>query len=179
MNKFYYFTLIYFCISFSESKKKFELISGSTLISIYLFIWNLIISLIRDLSSLNRLYITQIVFASIPSLIVAYFIISFIFSTLCSFCKCESFECFGILFCLCCFLCCFGGFWINIFLDIDNCDCDCDCDCCDLNCYCCIDCFDCLDCCCCRCCDCCECYDCFGCCDCFYCCGNSCSCFCC
>ena len=141
MNKFYYFTLIYFCISFSESKKKFELISGSTLISIYLFIWNLIISLIRDLSSLNRLYITQIVFASIPSLIVAIIIIKFIFTT---FCKCECFEGCGFLFCFCCFLCCFAGFWINYLLDIDNCDCECDCDCCD----CCIDCFDCLYCCC-------------------------------
>ena len=186
MNKFYYFTLIYFCISFSESKKKFELISGSTLISIYLFIWNFIISLIRDLSSLKGLYITQLVFACIPSLFVAIFILVFIIMTLCTLFKCECFEGFAILCCFCSFLLCFGGFWINYILDIDNCECDCNCDRCDLNCYCCIDCFDCcscLDCICClchcECCVCCECYDCFGCCDCFYCCGYSCSCCCC
>ncbi len=46
MNKFYYFTLIYYCISYTEDKKQFELISGSTLISIYLSISDLIVSLI-------------------------------------------------------------------------------------------------------------------------------------
>ena len=151
MNKFYYFTLIYFCISFSESKKKFELISGSTLISIYLLIWSFIISLIRDSSSLKKLYITQIVFASIPSLFVAISIISFIVGILCMFYKFECLDGCMILGCFCSFLVCFGGFWFDriVFNDDNNNECDCDC---------------------------CECYDCLGCCDC---CGHSCSCCCC
>ena len=130
MNKFYYFTLIYFCISFSESKKKFELISGSTLISIYLLIWNFIISLFRDLSSLNELYITQIVFASIPSLCVAIFIIVTVFKIVCSPFKGEFPESCVILLCLCAFLVCFGGFWIDIDTNEENSDSDCDCHCC-------------------------------------------------
>lgn len=183
MNKFYYFTLIYFRISFSESKKKFDLISGSTLISIYLFIWDFIISLIRDSSDLNKLYITQIVFASIPSLFVAIILIAlivFIFQFL--FTR-EYIYAFGTLFCICSFLVCCGGFWIHKINDINYGDCDCCCDgCCD--CYCCIECFDgccCEDCICyisrCYCCDaCCRCYDYFGCCDFFFCCGGECYC---
>ena len=188
MNKFYYFTLIYFCVSFSESKKKFELISGSTLISVYLLIWNFIISLIRDFSSLHGLYITQIVFASFPSLIVAFFVIGVIcYFTFSLIIEHEFKEAFASLFCICSFFVCFGGFWIknNNVKNIEDCDCDCDCNCCDLDCYCCIDCFDycsCLDCVCylcsCECCNCCECYDCFDCCYCFYCCGPTCSCYC-
>lgn len=38
MNKIYYFTLMYYCISYSEDKKGVDLISGSTLISVSLFI---------------------------------------------------------------------------------------------------------------------------------------------
>ena len=34
MNKFYYFSLIFFCVSYSEQIKTIELIPGSTLISI-------------------------------------------------------------------------------------------------------------------------------------------------
>ena len=62
-------------MSFSEEKKKFELISGSTLISIYLTLGDLIISLIIDHSSLNALHITQIVFSSLPSLFITIFIL--------------------------------------------------------------------------------------------------------
>ena len=40
MNKFFYFTLIYYSLSISEDNKGFELISGSTLTSVYLLIWN-------------------------------------------------------------------------------------------------------------------------------------------
>jgi len=109
MNKFFYFTLVFFCVSFSEEKKKFEIISGSTLISIYLTIWNLIISLIRNHSSLYALYITQIVFSSLPSLVLIGFILIFFcfgtfFSNYCS----ERLE---ACFCLLSYCFCFGGFW--------------------------------------------------------------------
>jgi len=185
MNKFYYFTLIYFCVSFSESKKKFELISGSTLISVYLNIWNFIISLIRDLSSLNGLYITQIVFASFPCLFASIILITLICGLFYMLiCDCNGRRFLANLFCFCSFLVCFGGFWIKGYYVDDIEECVCDCNCCDLDCYCCIDCFDycsCLDCACylyrCECCNCCECYDCFDCCDCFYCCGPTCSCY--
>ena len=187
MNKFYYFTLIYFCVSFSESKKKFDLISGSTLISIYLLLWDFIISLIRDLSNLKGLYITQIVFACFPSLLVSFYLVVLIFGIIFSVFVCDFKGIFSFLFCFCSFILCFGGFWMKE-RDIckeDNYDSDCDCNCCDIDCYCCIDCFDycsCLDCICylcgCECCGCCECYDCCDCCECFYCCGPTCSCYC-
>ena len=46
MNKFFYFTLIYYSLSISEDNKGFELISGSTLTSVYLLIWNTLIDLL-------------------------------------------------------------------------------------------------------------------------------------
>ena len=184
MNKFFYFTLIYYCVSFSEEKKKFDLISGSTLISIYLVIWDLIVSFIRDISSLKGLYITQIVFSCFPCFVL-FLVISVVFY--CVILSSES-DCgfrLSCLFCFFSFLLCFGGFWMreNNLEDIYDCECS-ECSC-DIDCYCCFDCLDycsCLDCisslCCCECCDCCDCYDCFGCCSCFYCCRDSCECYC-
>ena len=52
MNKFYYFTLTYFCISYAQENKQLDVISGDTLISIYLLIWDIIISFIIDYSPL-------------------------------------------------------------------------------------------------------------------------------
>ena len=192
MNKFYYFTLIYFCISYSEEKKKFDLISGATLISIYLLIWDLIISLIRNNATLNALYILQIIFASIPCLILLIIIILLIVAFFMPEMSCC--ERFVYLGCLSSFIICFGGFWCNakildsLIIRLDNCDCrcDCECDCCEDSCYCCFDflnffsCLRCCECChggtCCECCYCCECYDCCNCCSCFYCCGSECLC---
>ena len=48
MNKFYYFTLNYYCIYTSEDIKKFDIIPGSSLISIYISIWDFILSLIKS-----------------------------------------------------------------------------------------------------------------------------------
>ena len=181
MNKFYYFTLIFFCVSFSDEKKKFEVISGSTLISIYLSIWGLIISLIRDHSSLKALYIVQIVFSSLPSLVFLIFLLIIICYGLFA-CGETLKDRFEIYFCLFSFCLCFGGFWFNEEtyekLLARNCEC------CEVDCYYCFECCDycSCDCCdyydCCECCDCCDCYDCCGCCDCFYCCGDECSCNC-
>ena len=67
LNKFYYFTLIYFCLSFSEKKKKLEVISGATLISFYIIGFNFIISLILYISP-RDLIIIQLVFSSFIAL---------------------------------------------------------------------------------------------------------------
>ena len=199
MNKFYYFTLTYYCISYSEAKKKYDLISGSTLISLYLFILEIINSSIRDSSNLKSLYITQIVLACLlPCLIFLFYFCSFAIYTMCT----QKFSyCFIFLLCFLSHICCFGGFyWWYIENQLESCmigengDLKCDCEKCNCNscrnsstCYCCFDflnffkCFDCF-CCkntCCYCCVCCKCYDCCHCCSCFYCCGDSCSCDCC
>ena len=189
MNKFYYFTLIFYCISYSEEKRKFELISSSTLISVYIFIINLIISLIKSYISLRGLYIIQMVFTCcFPCLFILIMIILFFYILYSSTCVGRISCIFGISS----FFCCLGGFWITF--DIlkgleanisgENVDCsgDCFCECC----FCWIDCFyyfismsccksicpDIL----CKCCNCCICYDCCNCCECCYCCGDECSC---
>ena len=192
MNKFYYFTLIFYCISYSEEKRKFELISSSTLISIYIFILNFIISLIRNNISIKSLHIIQLVFSCLfPCLmilgLIAYFVLYIV---------CPPYDyCAGRLTLLCCYasyICCCGGFWLTndfyerleLSISEDSLDFseDCFCDCC----YCLFDCFRymtllpfCKSICprvMCGCCNCCICYDCCECCDCFYCCGNECAC---
>ena len=137
MGKFYHFTLIYYCISCSEDNKKFELISGSTLISLYLSVWEIIISLIKslcDVSSINRLYITQLVFSS---LVVLYFIIVILIFLCDKFTlifDCSDFcaELGKICHCICSFFFCCSGFWYSpkAYEDVTcGLDCDCDCDC--------------------------------------------------
>ena len=132
MNKFYYFTLNYYCIYTSEKNNSFELISGSTLISIYLIVWDYIIEKIKneiperksdtDYDYFIILYIIQIVFSSIPSLIIAlYLICGFIYSCLdCITSKCDFtfFYLHKFLFCLISFFLCGGGLWIRLDPDI-------------------------------------------------------------
>ena len=128
MNKFYYFTLNYYCIYTSEKNNKFDIISSSSLISFYIFIWNLALTFLKSSISddhYNILYIIQIVFDSIPSLIVVAFILTgFVFSTglidyyregcdNCENCR-HGFFMPEYLFCLTSFFLCFGGLWINI-----------------------------------------------------------------
>ena len=108
MNKFYYFTLVFYCISYSEEKRKFELISSSTLISIYISIMNFIISLIRNNISLKALYIIQLVFACG---VICLFLLVFILIFIIPFCNCET-PCrqrISMLFCVSSYICCFGG----------------------------------------------------------------------
>ena len=62
LNKFYYFTLIYFCLSFAEKKKKLELISGATLISFYIIGFNFITSLLRYIGSRGLIIIQIVIF---------------------------------------------------------------------------------------------------------------------
>ena len=133
MNKFYYFTLNYYCIYTSEKEKKFELISSSSLISFYIAIWNLVITLIKFVipdenvnegyNYFNILYIIQIIFSIIPSFIVALFLLLCLIATSgiigcfnddCSCQECrEDIYIHKFLFCLCSFICCLGGIWIK------------------------------------------------------------------
>ena len=191
MNKYYYFTLVFHCISYSEEKRKFELISSSTLISIYISIMNFIISLIRNNISLKALYIIQLVFACG---VICLFLLVFILIFIIPFCNCET-PCrqrISMLFCVSSYICCFGGFWMtqDFYQSLrESCseeNFDFSADCCNDYCNCFIDCLCCNSCtCCCRsicpevlcsCCKCCICYDCFECCDCFYCCQDECAC---
>ena len=131
MNKFYYFTLNYYCIYTAEKDNKFELISTSSLVSFYIIIWNLALTLVKssipdknkgdDYNYYNILYIIQIIFDSIPSLLVGgYILIKLISSTGltydcydCKNCK-DGFFMHKYLFCLCSFFLCFGGLWMKI-----------------------------------------------------------------
>ena len=190
MNRFYYFTLIFYCISYSDEKRKFELVSSSTLISVYLFVINTIISIIRDYTPLKVLHIIQIIISCclpcplVIFIIITFFVIFFKSSNTCAV-KVSMILCFSSFFC------CFGGFWMtrDFFIRLTNsisedsldCSYDCLCECC----YCWYDCFLCIksekclntkENTCCRCVNCCICYDCCYCCECFYCCGDECSC---
>lgn len=178
MNKFYYFTLIFYCVSYSDQQKKVDLISGSTLISIYLFIWETIVYFIRNNISLKSLYITQIVFDCLFPCFIVLFMLVIIIILFCANFNCK--DLFFFLYCVCAFFLCFGGFWMNENTEKNMENCGCDCNICKDSCCCCFDCLDylnCFDICACSCCFCCECYDCFGCCSCLYCCGKTCKCY--
>ena len=82
MNKFYYFTLNYYYTYTSEVNKKFDVFASSTLIAMYLLVYDLIIWLIKRIISLftihyyfRSLIIIQIISSIIPSLIVVGYII--------------------------------------------------------------------------------------------------------
>ena len=135
MNKFYYFTLNYYCVYTAEKNNKFDMISTSSLISFYIFIWNIAIILVKsnipdedkseNYNYFNILYIIQIVFDSIPSLIVVSFILFFLGYSTGIFQYCCDYECedcrfcwdnfflHKFLFCLFSFFLCFGGLWIR------------------------------------------------------------------
>ena len=135
MNKFYSFTLInyYTYVSENEQKKKknLELLSGTSLISFYLFIWNLVISFIKSsvpyenedggFNSYNILYYVQIFSSFFGTLLVALFILIGLYYTIIDcitlFCCCKRREKNAFppfLFCLCSFIFCFGGLWIRM-----------------------------------------------------------------
>ena len=177
MNKFFYFTLIYYCISYKDIKD-FELISSSSLISIYVALWNFAVIIIKAFTHIEILYYIQIAFSSIPSL----FAIIFIFISIGkSFYRCNIIKDF-----LCFFSFTFlgGGLWFkyNVFEKSychNTCKfCRCCCFCLGKECYCDCCCCD-QDICCCKCCcfeedSCCRCLDCFYCCDCCECCESCC-----
>ena len=173
MNKFYYFTLNYYCSYTSEDNKKFDFISSSTIISLYMGIWDLIFmalkSIIKSISKEKYnsiLFIVQIVISSIPSSIIAFFLIGglLVFSNLyyliCCCCPWgqdydePEFRLFSFLFCILSFLFCGGGLWYDV-KNPGSCDNACQ-DTYEFDCCCCCDCW---------CCDCCDCDCCCCCCD--------------
>ena len=79
MNKFYYFTFIYYCLSVSEDKKGFEFISGATLISLYLLIWNFFISISLNYAYIPFLISTQIVISGLITLLALIFILTYFY----------------------------------------------------------------------------------------------------
>jgi len=159
MNKFYYFTLNYYCIYTAEKNNKFELISTSSLVSFYIIIWNLALTLVKSsipdenkgdsYNYFNILYIIQIIFDSIPSLlVVGYILIMLALSTGlinyisydcddCQDCR-DNFFMHKYIFCFCSFFLCFGGLWMKIDNDGEfKCECCNVGDCCDIGDSCC------------------------------------------
>ena len=135
MNKFYFFTLTYYYISYIEKKKGFELFPGTVIISVYLFIGDKILYFIREYPDENNifiLYIIQMIFSGIGFLILLLSIIG----TICCI-LCIPSALIELLFCCFSFLFCFGGIWFK-FSDKENNDKMC-CDCSEVNldCYCC------------------------------------------
>ena len=103
VNKFFFFTLTYYCLSYSEDQQGFELISSSTLISIYLVIWDLFYNSMRDYLPIQVLFIIQLV----PS---GYYSISFTFKMFMAMITSGSVLGFIVSFCFIFYLfCCFGG----------------------------------------------------------------------
>lgn len=128
LNKLFFLTLNYYCTYQTEEKKDqdFELISGSTLISIYLAIFNFIINYIQKIHSDKDLFLIQICFSCLPCLFLAMFIISLIWVL---FTKCHFMQ---ILICILSYLLCFGFIWndYDVFYCLGS-TCYCDLCCCD------------------------------------------------
>jgi len=152
VNKFFYFTINFYIISFLEATKGLDLIPISPVISAYFSIGEIFIDFIAkypDDDNIKSLYIIQIIFSTLGSLIVIFMI----FSMFCVFFISLKLFIKG-LFCFFSFLLCFSGFCY----DYEHCDdeennqccdcseitynfyccsmnngvCDCDCCCCDL-----------------------------------------------
>ena len=87
LNKLYYCTLMHYCLEIYEKNKEYFLISTSTLVSIYLYLWNKIYNLIKGYLNINALYIIQIIFSGVvlfPFILIAiFFIIHSIISGYC------------------------------------------------------------------------------------------------
>ena len=135
MNKFYYFILTYYSLSYSESKKGSELISASTLVSIYLLLWNSFFDILVENCYYGILKFFQFFFSGFVSSIFIYMIISL------KCIMCSNFGC--CLSCISCICCC----WILIFFYYNKAShdcwgfylneeekCHCKCFCCDCGC---------------------------------------------
>lgn len=105
LNKFYYFLLTYYSISYSEKQKGSDLLSSSTLISIYLLIWNFFYDCLVDYINYKVLYFIQFISSGFLSLMFVLLIFCLMLSSClsdgCCFC-CIWYICFGwtLLFCL-------------------------------------------------------------------------------
>ena len=87
MNKFYFFTFAHYCTIYTDEAEGMDLISCSTLIAIYLWIWDLIYGYASDTFNINVLFGIQIA-------VSGFIILAFL--TLVSV-----------------FLCCLGTFWLT------------------------------------------------------------------
>ena len=89
LTKFYFFTFNFYCVNISNEQKGYELImSGSTLISLYLVIWNLILKylILNNIKNDMILYIIQLV---VSFFIFIYFILFQCCCIKCDFCVDE------------------------------------------------------------------------------------------
>ena len=78
-----YFIFIISYIILNQNKEENELISNSSLISIYLFILELIISGIKKISSIKALIIIQIILSSLTILVLGILILLLVISIIC------------------------------------------------------------------------------------------------
>jgi hypothetical protein len=146
MDKFYYFTLNYYCLYTSEINKKFDLIPSSKLFSFYLLALDIILWIIKLIVSLNatdteyfqRLVIIQIVISVLPSLFILFYLLIGILSScnLHKYCPCE--DCkeidedagdfLSFCYCLFTFAFCLGGCWFKqdapLYCGLECCCCD-------------------------------------------------------
>ena len=125
LNKYYYFTLLYFCLTYSEEQDGFNLISSSTLISLYISAFDFIISIIGVLGT-KSVIIIQLVFSCFVGIFWLFIIIAFLVSMI----KDKTIK--PIIRTLCLFLCRFFIFClIMAFIDENKkCYCQCCADCC-------------------------------------------------
>ena len=79
MNKFYFFTFTNVASVYTDDEDGIELVSFSTLISIYLSIWDTIIGFITDYIPLNGLFIIQIIISSFIIIFTLFIVIIFLF----------------------------------------------------------------------------------------------------
>ena len=115
MNKFYFFTFTHYCTNYSEEEDGFNKITTfSTLISIYLHIWDIIFGFIKDNFSIKALLIIQIAISFIIVLITIIFIF---------ICLCCLYDLFWVSFLyLITFPFCFGGIWLCCCFNKFNCN---------------------------------------------------------
>lgn len=138
-SKFFYLIITFYSLCLSEEAKGFELISGSTLVSLYLLLWNILLSYLMKIN-FSALFILQIVFSMIIVFIIAVF-------TLVSLACCGFLFFCKMFFLLFIMIFCFGGLFIRVKENEDDEYC-CGCICqrgCDFYCMCCnhkIDCYD-------------------------------------
>jgi hypothetical protein len=76
MSKFYFFTFTHYCTIYTDEADGIELISCSTLISIYLSIWDFVIGFITENISIKALFIIQMIPCTI--IVLAVLLILFI-----------------------------------------------------------------------------------------------------
>ena len=79
MNKFYFFTFAHYCTIYTDEVEGIDLISCSTLIATYLWIWELIIGYVSDNFNINILFGIQIFASSIIILLFLTYVSVFLF----------------------------------------------------------------------------------------------------